>query len=309
MRTRHHPAAQAATDLGGAPAESVQVHAWERPVRALAVAGAPPSVLTGPLPSTWHDLTDGQRHLTMAIVGHLGLPLSAAAEMVELQRERLRAAALRRSDDIETLTGLIRLLIGCPLTTAAEVAAIHHAYQHLRLCHWWPTGPEDLPLAALLVADGNPDELVRRIESLHLVLSEGDEIPGDPCTLVALCLSVGGLDHAQVLLRLCSLRTELLLSGVAVQDQDIAVLPVLAAIDGHAEALMQEFITERRLIVGSPTVRATPSAIDQAVDTVVLRHLFGASRQAHLAALVIRAWMAHRHLQRHRPVWLAGIRS
>ncbi|HEX3135069.1 MAG TPA: hypothetical protein VHX44_16005, partial [Planctomycetota bacterium] len=108
------------------------------------------------IPPAFRELSLGQQRMAAALLSHLGLTPTAGAMIVEAQRERLRAHALRRSDDIETLTALVRLLVGRPLTTTGEVSDIHRAYHHLRQCHWWPSGPEDLPLAALLVV-GSPD--------------------------------------------------------------------------------------------------------------------------------------------------------
>lgn len=251
----------------------------------------PPSV-----PSLWNDLTDGQQHIASAILSHLALSPAAGAAMVDLQRERLRAGAMRRSDDIETLTALVRLLVGSPVITTALVDDILRAYQHLRQCHWWPSGPEDLPLAALLVAGAaDADQQIARIEELHLVLSEGDEVPGDACALVALSGCVPDLFDAQVMLRLSALRTELLLSGLALQDDDIAALLALAAIPAGAEVVMQEFVAERKRRSPSPESPPSRLAIAMAADVVALRHLDGVARLGYIASLAIRAWLIHRH--------------
>ncbi len=231
-------------------------------------------------------------------MSHLSLNPAAGAAMVDLQRERLRAGALRRSDDIETLAALVRLLVGRPLTTSAEVHDIHRAYEHLRQCHWWPSGPDDLPLAALLVA-GAPDgdQRIARIEELHSALSEGDEVPGDPCALVALCGCVPDLSNAQVVVRLCALRTELLLSGMAVQEADSAMLLALVVIPGDPEKVMSAFVAERRKHSPTPNTPVAPLTIALAADAVVLRHLSGVARQVYIASLAIRAWLIHRHHQ------------
>jgi hypothetical protein len=312
MRTWNPPPAFADVDptlpSGGA---GENLSAWQRPVRAL--VGIAESTLVDfelPVPPTLRDLSLGQQRIAAAVLSYLGLTPMAGAMMVELQRERLRAQALRRSDDVETLTAFVRLLLGRPLTTAAEVVDVQGAYQHLRQCHWWPAGPEDLPLAALLVA-GSEDaaQRITRIEELHLALSEGDEVPGDPCALVALCASVSDLFDTQVVLRFSALRTELLLSGIPVVEDDITVLPTLATISGDADGVMREFITERGKGLVSLSARASSSAIALAADAVALRHLDGAPRFAFIASLVIRAWMAHRPHSRRPPSWLAGIRS
>jgi hypothetical protein len=158
---------------------------------------------------------------------------------------------------------------------------------------------------------GSPDTnaQVSRIEALHLALSEGDEVPGDPYALVALCATACDLVDSQVVLRLSVLRTALVLSGIPVVGDDLAALSALAAIAADAEVVMSEFITERGKGLVSPSARATSSAIALAADAVALRHLEGAPRLAFIASLVIRAWMAHRSHPCRPPSWLAGIRS
>lgn len=270
--------------------------AWKRPLCALTGGEASGAGFPLSAPSLWTDLTQGQQRVAAAILSHLALSPAAGAAMVDLQRERLRVGALRRSEDIETLTALVRLLVGCPVITSALVDDIHRAYQHLRQCHWWPSGPEDLPLAALLVAGAPDADLeIARIEELHLVLSEGDEVPGDVYALVALCRCMPDLVDAQVLMRISALRTELLLSGIAVQEGDIAALLALATIPGEPVAVMQEFTAERRKAGTNP--RSSPLTIALAADAVVLRRLEGVARHVYIAALAIRAWLVHRHHQ------------
>ncbi len=151
-------------------------------------------------------------------------------------------------------------------------------------------------MSALLVAGAQDAmEPISRIEQLHLVLSEGDEVPGDVCALIALSGSVPDLVETQVLMRISALRTELLLSGIAVQEGDIAALLALATIPGEPVVVMQEFITERRKAVQN--ARNSPLAIALAADAVVLRHLDGTPRLVYIAALAIRAWLLHRHHQ------------
>lgn len=249
-----------------------------------------------PVPALWSDLTQGQQHIASAMLSCLKLSPGAGAGSVDLQRERLRAGGMRRSDDIETLTALVRLLVGSPVVSGVQVDDIHRAYQHLRQCHWWPSGPEDLPLAALLVAGGaDADRQIARIEELHLALSEGVEVPGDAGTLVVLAGCVPDLLDAEVVMRLGALRTELLLSGIALQDDDIAALLALATIPAEAEVVMQEFVRERRRCPSPEALAPSRLAIALAADTVVLRHLDGVARLGYIASLAIRAWLDHRH--------------
>lgn len=279
---------------GGEPKDS----GWQRPVQALQDSVEPASESTHAIATVCPDLNDGQQRIAAAILAHCSLTTDDGAALVDQQRACLRSGALRRSEGIETLTALVRLLVERPLTTAGEVAEVHRAYHHLRQCHWWPSGPEDLPLAALLVA-GAPDgdQQIARIEELHLALSEGDEVPGDPCALVALCGCVPDLIDAQVVARLGALRTELLLSGIAVQEEDIALLLALVAIPGDPEPVMREFLAERRKHSLTPNAPVSPLTIALAADVVVLRHLGGLARQVYIASLAIRAWLVHRHHQ------------
>ena len=241
--------------------------------------------------AAWRTLSTGQRHIAAAILAHLGLSADAAVALVELQRAQLRAGAMRRSDDIETLTALVRMLVGHPLSDDREVDDIRCAYHHLRRCHWWPGGPEDLPLTALLVAGcAHGDQHVARLENLHLALSEGDEVPADVGALMVLCGNWQG--QTQVVMRLCALRTELLLSSIPVQPEDIDTVLALAAVPGEPVSLMQEFIRERQAHRHVPDQH--PLVIPLAADVVILQHLAGSARREYLATVAIRAWLAER---------------
>lgn len=274
---------------------------WQRPVRALVGAGRVPELPRDGCPSAFRELQPVLHPLAAALIARLGLTPSAAAVMVDAQRERLRAGGLRRSDEVETLTAFVRLLVGHPLTTAQEVADIHEAYQHLRHCHWWPGGAEDLPLAAVLVAGASaPADVIARLIDLQAVLSESDEVPGDPAALVLLRLSTLGSDDTQVSLHLCALRTELLLSNLPLQVEDLAALPVLAAIALPPQQVMLEYRGVRR---GSSTEEITA-----AVDLLMARHLPASLRALHHAILIIGAWMALRRPHHRPPAWSAGAR-
>ncbi len=276
---------------------------WRRPLLALCGSDDPvPAVFPEPVPSALRMLSAGQQRIAAAIFAHLACSAADVMTRVEAQRERLRRGGQRRSDDIETLTALVRLLLEQPLDDAVAVADIQRAYLCLRHCHWWPTGPEDLPLAALLVAGSSGcDQAINQIEALHLALSEGDEVPGDPCALVALGGGVPEPSAVQVLERLGALRTELLLSGIAVQEDDLAVLPALASMALEPAMVMQEYIAARKLATGPTLIPPSSLVIGLAADSVVLRHLAGKDRKRFIAALVIRAWMDHRQQSPHPP--------
>lgn len=291
MTTRKHAAL---ASPGRPPAEAVDADSWQRPVAAL---GKPDEPGTGPLiDDAWlGDLTAGQQRIVAAVFRHIGCDATSAMATVEEQRTRLRAGGLRRSDDIETVTVLVRLLVGGSLDGAAAVADIHRAHQCLRRLHWWPSGPEDLPLAALLVAsDTTPDDAVADIGDLHRHLSEGDEVPDDPAALVVLSRGISGCAAADAVTRMRALRTALLLSGIAVREADAAALPSLALVAGDPQEVLQEFLDERRAATGSGNARPAALAITMAADAVVLRHLVGRTRQGFIASLVVRAWMDHR---------------
>ena len=66
-----------------------------------------------------------------------------------------------------------------------------------------------------------PADVIARLIDLQAVLSESDEVPGDPAALVLLRLSTLGSDDTQVSLHLCALRTELLLSNLPLQVEDL----------------------------------------------------------------------------------------
>lgn len=282
--------------LGGEVSDGV----WQRPVRALVGLAEMDAESLRLVATAWPELNDGQQRIVTAILSQRKITPAIAGALVDQQRAALRDGALRRSDDIELLTALVRLVVERPATTTVEIAEVHCAYEHLRQCHWWPSGPEDLPLAALLVAGAtDADQQIARIEALHLALSEGDEVPGDPCSIVALCGGIDELSDAQVVARLRDLRTDLLLSGIAVQQEDIAALLALVLIPRDPDEVMSEFVAERRKHSLTPNAPVSPLTIALAADAVVLRKIPDFARHVYIASLTIRAWMADRqHQQR-----------
>lgn len=265
---------------------------WRRPVAALCGPdGLLPRAQPGGAPMD--ALTAEQRHIVAAVFRHMDCDAVGTMVALEEQRARLRAAGLRRSDDIETVTVLVRLLLGRPVDAAA-VTDVHRAHQCLRRFHWWPNGPEDLPLAALLVAgDTPPDEAVAGVGDLHRSLSANDEVPDDPAALVV--LSDAGA--SEVTTRMKALRTALLLSNIPMQEADSAALLSLALIADDPQEVFQEYLAVRCRIPGSPGGEVATIAVAMAADAVVLHRLAGRACQGFIAALVIRAWMDHRRKQ------------
>lgn len=279
---------------------------WRRAVAALQTPDqqrpvSPPERL----PAVFSDLPPALRAIVGAILQGRALAPELLERTVEQQRALLRAGGLRRADDIETLAILVRLLVERPLTGATAVNDLAQAYHHLKRTHWWPSGPEDLPLCALLAAAPAPiDELIARIERLHLTLSEGDEVPDDTLALVLLCWTASRLPEQEVVLRLRDLRTELVLSSIPLLPEDGALLPYFAGIDQPPEAVITLFSHHRQTLQRENQVPSTTISIALAGDLVMLALVGDQVRPAVIAAVVISAWLAHRRRDPHPPARL-----
>ena len=240
------------------------------------------------------NVSDGQRLISAIMMSQLSLSPAKQISAIAEHRQRLRAGHLRRSDDVETITALVRLSVGQPICDDTDVERIHFAYEHLKANHWWPAGAEDLPFCSLLVASpGDVNKRLINIEQIFLVLSEHDEVPNNALDLVVLALNGQGDSLDVMLQRIAHLRTNLILSGIAMTEADDNNILRLAVCDDDPDALMLRYIELREQFRALLPV-ASPSLADQcAADAIVCRR---ASQIAtfYRAAVAIDAWFCNR---------------
>jgi hypothetical protein len=244
-------------------------------------------------PAPFTSLVPEQRRLALVTLATMGRTLEEAAPIITTHRDLLRAGALRRTDDVELLTILLRLWLGRPLQDPQTVADVRATYDHLRRSHWWPQGPADLPLGAILACRPEPmSEVIHRIEALQLSLAEGDEVPDQADDLVTLMWSN---DSTNVLIeRLHDLRTALLLSGIALQAEDAAAVVRLALIDRPSDEVIAQYLGRRRWVMAETTCAVVGQPLFMVADAVLLDLLTGSARQVVIAQVVMHAWMALR---------------
>ena len=176
-----------------------------------------------------------------------------------------------------------------------DVARMHAAYEHLKLNHWWPIGPEDLPLSALIAA--LPGDLSRNLvalESIFNSFSEKDEVPSDPLDVVLLAWS-GGMDNINATLtQHQELRTGLILSGIPLGSGDALALSRLAVVAQASDVVVEQYRFLRQQYAQCLGAVNSSYAAECAADAII----FDSDESVaaiHRAGLILRLWMSQRN--------------
>jgi Protein of unknown function (DUF4003) len=214
---------------------------------------------------------------------------------IATQRSTIRIGKMRRSDDVEVLTALVLLTAKQQLSGSDVAKRMHNIYEHLKLDHWWPVGPEDLPLCALIAAlPGTVESHLAAIKLTYSTLSEKDEVPGDPLDLVVLAWS-GGVQHLdETIEQIKALRTGFILSGFAFGDGDALALSRLLVMHRNPEEVVTKYCSLRQQYRHCLGREFSDLAAECAADAIILDgdHVIAA---IHRAGMILRFWMSQRN--------------
>jgi hypothetical protein len=256
------------------------------------------------VPSVFVGLSADQRLLVSDLLARCGITPASAVEQIEVQRTCLHTGAMRRSADVEVLTILLRWWLARPMNDAEAVAEVRFTYDHLRRSHWWPQGPTDLPLGAILACAPLPvNEVIVRIDSLQQSLAEGDEVPDHPEDLVALLWS--SQTSATLIERLHDLRTNLLLCGLALQPEDITSVVRLALIDRPCDEIINRYVECLRGLSTKHPGTAGGARL-MIADRILLDLLPEPVGRVVTALVVMQAWMEARGHETTSPRQIPG---
>lgn len=106
----------------------------------------------------------------------------AFLEEVTRVRQLFRNRRLRRGSLYETFAILVLRTQGSlhPINEAT-VDRFQQIYEGMKDHHWWLTGPEDFPAAAILaMKEEGPNQIIERVESIYDALSQQGFRKGDP---------------------------------------------------------------------------------------------------------------------------------
>lgn len=243
----------------------------------------------------FHALNPKQRVISAVVMTMNNLSAEMLTTAIMNQRTAIRAGNMRRSDDIEVLTTLVLLTAKKSMYGVKDVVRMHAAYEHLKLNHWWPVGPEDLPISALIAAlPGDYSRNLVRLESIFNSFSEKDEVPSDPLDVVLMAWS-GCMENINVMLeRHQGLRTGFILSGIPLGSGDALALSRLAVIAEVPDTVVEQYRTFRQQYTQCLGAVNSSYAAECAADAIIFDNDQGVAA-IHRAGLILRLWMSQRN--------------
>ena len=194
--------------------------------------------------ATWYQtLASPARFLTAAMLIQHQIP--ATTFLIEHARiaQDFGAAGLRHGRFPEIVAVLIMLMApedpDHPPQRLLEIERIARVYGLMRRCHWWLTGPEDLPACAALAQCVDPAEAVMaRVEDAYQQLHRLGLATGDHLQTAANLLPLGGIFIDRAIGRYRELVAALGRSGRAFAVEHYCPLAVLALLDHDAEVVV-----------------------------------------------------------------------
>jgi hypothetical protein len=243
----------------------------------------------------FHALNPMQRVISAVVMTMNQVSPESLTSVIATQRTAIRAGNMRRSDDIEVLTSLVLLTANQLMNAIKDVARMHSVYEQLKLDHWWPIGPEDLPLSALIAAlPGDFGKNISAIESTFTSFSEKDEVPSDPLDVVLLAWS-GGMQNINVTLEQHQeLRTGFILSGIPLGSGDALALSRLAVVDQAPDLVVEQYRSLRQQYTQCLGAVNSSYAAECAADAIIFDRDESVA-VIHRAGLILRLWMSQRN--------------
>ncbi len=241
----------------------------------------------------YNSLSPIQQLAIVCVAEKMGLSKEALQENIEQQRQLIRIGHMRRSDNIEALTAMMLMIAEQPITNLADVERIQFIYEHLKNDHWWPSGPDDLPLAALLATvPGSVGTLITNIENAYSQLAEQDEVQNDPLNLILQAVNGGLKDINATIAYSSELRTAFILSGIPLKSGDDLALSRLAILRDPVDDVMNQYRQLRKEINHVFNDRWPDVAAECAADAIILAH---EQTNTHLyrAGILLHTWMSH----------------
>lgn len=176
---------------------------------------------------------------------------SAADFMSEVDRARelFRSTGIRRGGIYEVMAILILRGPEKQLITADTVHRFQAIYAQMKAYHWWLTGPDDFPAAALLVhRAGDPQAIARRIEGIYQALRDGGFRRGNALQTAANLLEMAGEEPAVVASRFQSLYDAFRTEHARIWQNEYDELAILSFLDAPSGVIVEQVLHHQEVI-------------------------------------------------------------
>jgi hypothetical protein len=235
-----------------------------------------------------------QRFIVTLVAQQRGRTVASLTEYIQQVQESLHRGNLRRSDDIEILTALLTLFYSSDVWSSHRVQRIHALYEKLKLHHWWPSGPEDVPLGFLLATIESPSESPQRMmERLFTLLAAHYEIPGSIIEMLFLAQRYQGKINSELMAYILEQRNALILSPIIWHACDSCAVIALSCLPGTCDENAEQYVHLRSELAGLAVPDALIKTCGIAADTLVQQQV-PALVSLIQASVVYETWMRHR---------------
>ncbi len=198
------------------------------------------------------DLTGPFRVFVSAGIARDAGDPAAYSDDVERVRALFREIGLRRGGGPWETAAIVVLRRSTPDATPVDRARVERfgaIYEAMKKHHFWLTGPEDFPAAALLVdRPGDPDVIGDGIEAVYQALRERGFPLGDPLQTAANLLAAADLDPRHAADRFQLLAERFRDADVSIWQADYDELALLAHLRGPVEPIVERTIAIRALV-------------------------------------------------------------
>ncbi len=179
----------------------------------------------------------------------LGYGDTARAFLQEVKRVRsvFRTEGIRRAAVYETMTILIlRTQAQQKPITINSVKRLKDIYEEMKAHHWWLTGPEDLPVCAILCGqDHSVQQITQKSEDIYQALAKKKHRKGDTLQATANILSMVPDNAAKIAKRFVELAEGFRKSGVSIWQSDYDELAILTFLNHSTRRIVDNVLTHR----------------------------------------------------------------
>ena len=187
------------------------------------------------------------RFILSALLVQSGDSPDAFLDEVDRVRAMFRSVGLRRGGIYETMAvWILRSQAGGQPVGPEAIERFQALYEAMKRYHWWLTGPDDFPAAAILVGQpGAPEQIGSAIEAIYQELHRYGGSTGDPLQTAANILVLAGVEPEVAAGRFSALANGFRAADVAIWQSDYDELAILSFLDHPADRIVERVLAVR----------------------------------------------------------------
>jgi hypothetical protein len=231
--------------------------------------------------SWFSDLRGAMRWVIAAWVAAAGREARSFTAACEAIRARFRAAGVPRGGAYEIVAAA--MLHVAQADDDVGVRRMQQIYETMKGHHWWLTGSDDLPAAALLATvDDGVAAMTQRIEDIYQRLRGTGIKPGSGLQMASHILYLAPGREAQVTARFGSLHEGFRAAGIRMWDADLDELALLCLLPWDGARTVRTVVEHRAAIKAGIRVGSPTASFSFACGTAFLEAHAGASLEPRL---------------------------